>query len=143
MAVSYLEKDKKGHRPTLGSIDRKIILYNKILEGCSYFNLINGIMDDAFGFGRKYTRRRATEMLEDLQDEMRQTFDKERESLIHQNYERLIDIYSEAREYDKGTALNAIKEINKMIGAYEAKKVDLNVSGELEIDFGTENETKI
>lgn len=55
---------------------------------------------------------------------------------------RLEDILEEARDArDRTNAIAAIKEINKIMGLYEAEKLDIkaDVNGKVEISFGFDN----
>lgn len=146
MAVSYVEQykkkaDKKGKTHGQKEVVR-LEVFNAILEGYTYRNLMYALQHDDFNIGRKYTKRSSACIISEVYQEIRDSFKEQKDTLAYQQFERLINLYNEAKEYDKGSALNALKEINKLCGLYEPKKIDMNVSGELEVNFELNNESQ-
>lgn len=65
---------------------------------------------------------------------------KERDKMRNLQLARLEDILEEARDQnDRQSAIGAIKEMNKLTGIYEAEKVDVTGTINVNIDFGLDN----
>lgn len=126
----------EGGKPRLGTITKRMDIYKKILEGWSTTKVVEAITNNQMGWDRAYSRRHALRLISGIRNDMIENFNSERDNIIQENYERLLDIYKESREdKDRYNAISSLKEINKMTGAYQPQKIDLNVSGEIEIDF--------
>lgn len=110
-----------------------------ILKGATQIKLIQKINKDAYGLGIKLPKDSAENLISKTRKELREDWIEERKGLQEIQLQRLMDLYEESREAnDRYSALNTMKEINKMVGLYEAEKikVDASINGSIEIDFG-------
>lgn len=118
----------------------RICVSKAILDGMTYMQIRRALQDDTLGIGRKITKNGAEKLLADVYKDMKQCFQEEKEYLINAQYERLMNLYATSMAVnDRQNALGALKELNKMTGLY-ANKVDVNLSGEIEIDFGLDTD---
>lgn len=121
---------------TVSTSKKKIAIQKALLKGMTYCQIREALRNDELGLGEPLTHSSIQKLITAVYKEMRECFKEEKEAIVEQQYERLMNLYSTSLEAnDRTNALNSLKEINKMTGVYEPQKVDLSVSGEIEIDF--------
>lgn len=113
---------------------------NGVLNGGTYNTLVENIMCDAYGYNVKYCRSTAeaivTEARKRIKNEVAITYPEIKEQIIAM----LLDIVTESREEkDRSNAIKAIAELNKMLGNYEAQKVEAKVDNTININFGLDS----
>lgn len=68
-------------------------------------------------------------------------FDGKKEELRNVIYERYLNVYNEAMiANDRTNALNALKEINRMLGLNEPEQYNIKEDKKIIIDFGFGND---
>lgn len=133
-------KGKKHHNNYRREYLKKEV-YNALANGATYSNVQNMLQEDYWQVGWKPCINTAQMILKQVKDQIREDWKEDRKTLKEQIYANFMDLYNECREMgDRGTALNTLKEIGKLGGIYEAENINLNVKGEIEIDFGLGNE---
>lgn len=140
MAQNFL-KTKKGdidgttHSNTLYDTALRHT-YKAIVNGTTWSQCVNNLLEDAYGIGRKYATTRAEQIARDARQLVRKDWEADRQVLKESLYASYMDIFNEARvAKDRTSAINCLKELGKLGGAYEAEKVDINLEGNIEIDF--------
>lgn len=114
---------------------------NGVLNGGTYNTLVENIMCDTYGYGVTYCRSTAeaivTEARRRIKNEVAITYPEIKEQIIAM----LMDIVTESREEkDRSNAIKAIAELNKMLGNYEAQKVEAKVENQnININFGLDS----
>lgn len=119
----------------------KRYISNDLLDGATQSVLVQKITEDAYGVGLKYSVHTAKDIISECRRILRDDWKEERETLREMQLNRLLDLYTESREAkDRLTALNTLKEINKVTGQYEPIRVDATIDGTISIDFGFDKE---
>lgn len=112
-------------------------LINDLLNGASQSVLIQKIEEDAYQLGITYKVASAKNIISQCRKLLKADWEAERKDLREMQLTRLLDLYTDAREMrDTRGALSVLQEINKITGQYEAQKLDVNLSGDINIDFG-------
>lgn len=113
-----------------------------ILNGMSPYRVRLKLSRDQYeGFqSSKYCERKIYYLLEDAYKNCRIPLAKEREKMRNLQLARLEDLLEECRDQnDRQSAIATIKEMNKLAGIYEAEKVDVTGTINVNIDFGLDN----
>lgn len=119
----------------------KNYIYNDLLRGATQSNLVDKLTKDLYEVGIKYSAHTSRDLISKVRRMVRADYLEERKELRETNLNRLLDLYSEAKDNkDRFTALKTLQELNKMCGLYEAEKVDVNINGNITVDFGFDNE---
>lgn len=111
-------------------------IWNEIIQGATNANLVDKIKNDYWNLGLKYCDGSAKNVVTRVRQQMKEDWKQELPTLREMQMQRLLSLYNESLEAaDRGNALKTLQEINKVTGLYEAEKIDLNISGEVEINF--------
>lgn len=130
---------KRPNGPIRNSIRKEALVnlvYNDILNGAVYSNLVDKLMNDYWEKGYNYTESGAHEIVMFARRKMKKDWEDDLPNLKAKVYNILNDIYAECRESkDRMNALKSIDYINKLTGLYAPEKVDMKVDSEVIIDF--------
>lgn len=115
--------------------------YNGIVEGKTYSNLIDALLNDDYGIGKTYKTSWAADIVATARKMVKSDWEEDRKTLKESLYITYMDLFAEARNAkDRTSAINILKELAKLGGAYEGDKVNLNINGEIDINFNLDNE---
>lgn len=116
------------------------LVYNDIVNGAVYSNLIDKIMTDGYNVGRTYGSTTAYLVVSTARKLVKKDWEEDRKTLKETLYATYMDMYAEARKAkDRYSAISCLKELAKLGGAYEPDKVDVSIDGDIEINFGFDN----
>lgn len=108
-----------------------------ILKGKLSGDIIHKLMNDEYGYGKVLAKHHSEQIISDVKKQIREEWANESQYLRETQLERLVRLYADSlTNNDRQSALNTLKEINKITGQYEAQKMDINVNGEILVDFG-------
>ena len=113
-----------------------------ILNGVSRYRILKKLEKDAYeGFETSdICRSNRYKIIKAAYDECKVPLAKDKQKMRELQLARLDDILEECRDQnDRNNAINAIKETNKLLGLYEAEKVELTGKMEITVDFGLED----
>ena len=114
-------------------------IYNDYCLGATYSNILNKLMGDEYGFGKKYSRRAADAFIAKARAIIKEDFARERPEMKEKLYAMLLDVYNESREIgDRGAANKSIEQIAKLTGAYEPTKQAIQIN-KVDIDFNLDD----
>lgn len=121
------------------------ILFHKVREdiykGLSQADLVERIINNHYKlkYDQEYTAHYARNVISDVRKNIKEEWKEQYQELKETQLARLLDLYNYSRKRNDGTtALATLKEINKVANIYEAEKLDVNLTGTVEIDFGLE-----
>lgn len=118
-------------------------IYNDLMIGGTYSNIVAKVRNDDYNVGYTLGKECAKNLVTKVRKTIREDYMEEREHLRETNIARLLDLYNEAlKNGDRLTGLKTLQEMNKMVGIYEPQNLNLNLQGEVTIDFGLSNEEK-
>ena len=120
----------------------KRYIANDILNGGTQITIVQKITEDVYGVGYTLSEHSAKDLIAKVRKDLREDWAEERKHLQEIQMQRLLDLYTESREaLDRLSALNTLKEMNKMCGLYEPDKVSVEakVDSKIVIDFGFNN----
>lgn len=115
-------------------------VYRDILKGVPVSTIIDRIEHDYYKSGLHYSPKgksqSARNLLTRVRKKMKADYEEERKHLRETTINRLHNLYNECMDnLDRQTALNTIKYIGKITGMEEPQKVEVNLNGQIEIDF--------
>lgn len=119
------------------------ILFQKVREdiykGLSQADLIERIVTNYYQlkYDKEPSLHYARNVISDVRKEIKEEWKEQNQELKELQLGRLLDLYNDSRKNnDRMNALSTLKEINKVSNLYEAEKIDMTISGNIEIDFG-------
>lgn len=122
------------------------ILQHKVREdiykGLSQADLVERIITNHYNlkYDQEYSAHYAKNVISDVRKNIKEEWKEQYQELKETQLARLLDLYNDSRKRNDGTtALNTLKEINKVASIYDAEKLDVNLKGDLYIDFGFDN----
>lgn len=137
---------KDGYKPsnpqTLQHINAVRAAYNYILNGGTASTLKSALTEDRLGLGIEYSSKQAERIFWEARELIIADFNEERTYAKTRMLACLNDIYTECRETkDKSNAINAVKEMCKLLNLYEENKPSLKVETKegVTISFGFNN----
>lgn len=118
------------------------MVINDILLGATYSVLFAKLRGDLYGLDYKYSKTQSEKIIRDARKVIQDDIMEQMPSLVNDNINRLLDIFTECREMgDRLGAMKAVEIINKMAGiTTDRLKVDANIKQEITIDFGYDKE---
>lgn len=123
------------------------ILFHRVREdiykGLSQADLVERIITNHYNlkYEQEYSAHYAKNVISDVRKNIKNEWRDMYKELKETQLARLLDLYRDSRKRNDGTtALNTLKEINKVASIYDAEKLDVNLKGDLYIDFGFDNE---
>lgn len=110
---------------------------NDILEGGTYSVLLEKLQKDYYNIDKKYTKSNAESIVKEARAVIKKDFDDYVGNAKEQIWNKALDLYTECKEVgDRATALKALQYVAKLTGIEDIQKVDMNINGNIEIDFG-------
>lgn len=133
--------------PNIGKTDKKeqaIVnefakqhVWEDIAHGVKHSKMYEKLMTDEYNIGKTYSKAQAIDIVNETKKQIKKYWEEEREHLKEVTQERLDTVYEEAMaRNDRQSAIGALKEFSKLTGLYDAQKVDVNLKGDIEIEFG-------
>lgn len=111
-------------------------VYNDIVCGAPNSVLLEKLMSDSYSIGKKYKRSQSYKIIAKASELIKDDFSEYRESAKQQLFATALDILTECREMkDRSNALKTLDYISKLIGAYEADKINIKEEKDVTIDF--------
>ena len=114
-----------------------------IVNGLSRSKVVKKMKDDGYDLSFKtseYTDGSMSTAYDDAVKMLKVEFDGKKDELRNVVYERYLNLYNEALQAnDRKVALDALKEINKMLGLNEPELYNIKEDKRIIIDFGFEN----
>lgn len=107
-----------------------------ILNGMTYSQLLDSLMNDKYGLGIEYCRSYSNKIIYEARQQIKDDYKKYVPELKSILTSICFDIMQECRT--KGDAKNALRTVDyiaKLSGAYEPDKIDVKVN-DVVIDFG-------
>ena len=135
MAKAKKDKEKSTY-------DREEMVENitcDILNGVSRYRILRKLDKDAYeGFeSSKFSRSKKYDLIKEAYDNCKYDLGEKRDKMRELFMSRYEDILEEARDQnDRTNAINALKEMGKILGIYEPDKVDLSGNMTVDICFG-------
>ena len=118
-----------------------------ILNGMSKYRVKLKLQRDQYEdfVTSKFSERKIYYLLEEAYSNCKIPLAEDRQKMRELFISRYEDILEEARDArDRQNAINALKEMGKILGIYEPEKVDVNANVNVDISFGLEdNETEL
>lgn len=139
---------KDGYRPSNPQSYQHIsavkAAYNHMLNGGTRSTTFDVLQNDGLGLGIAYSYKQAERIYTEAKDLIIADFEDERKYTKSRLLACLNDIYTDARNAsDRTNAINAIKEMSKLLDLYEDnKKQSLSIKTndtEVKISFGFDN----
>ena len=114
-----------------------------IVNGMSRNRVVKKLQSDGYDMSFKtsrYTEGSMNTTYDNAVKMLKVEFDGKKEELRNVIYERYLNVYNEAMiANDRTNALNALKEINKMLGLNEPEQYNIKEDKKIIIDFGFGN----
>lgn len=112
------------------------LVYNDFLNGATNSVVLNKLMNDGYGLDYFYSNSFAYKIIARATKMVNDDFNEYRKSAKQQLFVTAMDILTECREMgDRSTAIRTVEYLTKLMGAYEADKLDINENKEITIDF--------
>lgn len=110
---------------------------NDMIDGATHSVLRQKLEQDAYGLGKKYNDSNALHIIKEARSVIKQDFKEFVSQAREQIWNASMDLFTESKEVgDRATALKTLQYIGKLSGVEDVQKVDVNLNGTLEIDFG-------
>lgn len=124
----------------LKTTERRILVNNKvismILRGKSKAEILNFISKEMERLDGKTTAKHAENIYYHCRNEIKDEIDGNKNYYKSDLLSKLYYLYSKSMDTDDiRTALNILNSITKLTGVAEAEKIDMNVTGNIEINF--------
>lgn len=111
-------------------------VYEDIAKGYPYSVLVERVKNGYYSPNYQYTDTGAQDLITDVKKMIKKDWEEDRKTLRADIYRKFMDVYKESRAaHDRANANTALREMGKLGGVYEPDKVDVNVTGEVEITF--------
>lgn len=111
-------------------------LWEDIAKFTPYLTLIERLQNDYYKTGKCYELSEARIFLSRVRKDIKEHWKERQDGLREEMIETVLDLYRDCRDTkDRLTALNCLKEINKLNGLYEPEKHQVDVNGTVEISF--------
>jgi len=139
-----LKQNKK--RPKFDREELVHLIACDILGGVSRNRAMEKLKKDKYdGFeSSKYSRSTKYNLIEEAYIQCRPRLEADMQRQRELFIARYEDILEEARDArDRQNAINALKEMGKILGVYEPEKVDVTANVNVDISFGLEDETEL
>lgn len=108
---------------------------NDIIDGGVYSVIIEKLMNDEYGVGKKYVKGTAKQIIKCARERIKEDFAEQLPQIRENLTSMLMDLFTDAKQMgDRTNAIKAIQEIAKLTGAYEPTKVEAKVENII-IDF--------
>ena len=121
----------------------KYLVKKDLLLGLPNKDIIEKLRTGAYETKDKLQMRRAKNYICLIRKEIAKDWQAQEKELKEMMLTRLLNLYATSLDaQDRANALNSLKEINKVTGLYSTQKMDVNLTGDLNIDFGFDNENK-
>lgn len=118
-------------------------VYNDFLQGATYSNVRDKLMNDGYNLEFKYADKSAQNIIHEAYDMIRDDFAKDREYLQAKLVATCNDVLGEAVQNNNGKlALEAVDRIAKLGGLYNQTQTQVNIlgKGDMVIDFKLDDE---
>lgn len=133
-------------RPKFDREELVQLIYVDLINGVSRYQILLKLKRDQYegfissGFSRSKQYDLIQEAYENCKVELKEHKEQQKELM----YQRLLDVYQECRDQrDRQNAINALKELNKLMGLNEPDKVDVTANVNVDISFGLDDETEL
>lgn len=115
-------------------------IYRAIMNGTTYSDLVRLIRLDHWKIGLTYSSDTAAKnVITRVKKRIKEDWIEESKELRENLYTKMMDLYADCRKNnDRKVANDILKTLAKTTGVAEPEKVDLSISGGIEIDFGFE-----
>lgn len=135
--------ERRGSRSQVRKMMAVKSVYNDFLQGATYSNVRDKLMNDDYDLGFKYADKSTTYIIHEAYDMIRDDFAKDREYLQAKLVATCNDILGEAVKDNNGKlALEAVDRIAKLGGLYNQTQTQVNIlgKGDMVIDFKLDDE---
>ena len=137
--AEMLPKTNKGNRRKnireLTKFNAVKHIYNDCLLGMTESMIVNKLVDDFYGIGKKYSEAYAYSLLAETKAMIKDDMEKEIQDIRISLMAKAYDTYTDAREHgDRGNAMSALNFISKITGALDPRYGQTNVQNII-IDF--------
>lgn len=134
---------KRGTRSQVRRMMAVKSIYNDFLQGATYSNVRDKLMNDDYNLGFKYADKSTQDIIHEAYDMIRDDFAKDREYLQAKLVATCNDVLGEAVKDGNGKlALEAVDRIAKLGGLYNQTQTQVNIlgKGDMVIDFKLDDE---
>lgn len=134
---------KRGTRSQVRRMMAVKSIYNDFLQGATYSNVRDKLMNDDYNLGFKYADKSTQDIIHEAYDMIRDDFAKDREYLQAKLVATCNDVLGEAVKDNNGKlALEAVDRIAKLGGLYNQTQTQVNIlgKGDMVIDFKLDDE---
>lgn len=134
---------KRGTRSQVRRMMAVKSIYNDFLQGATYSNVRDKLMNDDYNLGFKYADKSTQDIIHEAYDMIRDDFAKDREYLQAKLVATCNDVLGEAVKDNNGKlALEAVDRIAKLGGLYNQTQTQVNIlgKGDIVIDFKLDDE---
>ena len=139
----YSKSDIKKRTTSQGKKELVYRIAKDIVGGLSRSKVIKKMKDNGYNMSfntSDYTEGSMSTAYDDAVKLLKVEFDGKKEELRNVVYERYLNLYNEALQAnDRKVALDALKEINKMLGLNEPELYNVKEDKRIIIDFGFDN----
>lgn len=135
--------EKRGTRSQARKMMAVKNVYNDFLQGATYSNVRDKLMNDDYDLNFKYTDKSTTYIIHEAYQMIRDDFAKDREFLQAKLVATCNDVLANAVEDGNGKlALEAVDRIAKLGGLYNQAQTQVNIlgKGDMVIDFKLDDE---
>lgn len=135
--------ERRGTRSQVRRMMAVKSVYNDFLQGATYSNVRDKLMNDDYDLSFKYTDKSTQNIIHEAYQMIRDDFAKDREYLQAKLVATCNDVLGEAVKDNNGKlALEAVDRIAKLGGLYNQTQTQVNIlgKGDMVIDFKLDDE---
>lgn len=141
MARNYEKQEKLNDKQPTKEAKTEVLeqhIYREIMNGTTWKDLLIKVRADYWKMGIPFSSEvAARNIISRVKKRIKDDWVEESKVLRETLLSRMMDLYADCRRNnDRKVANDILKNLAKITGVGEPEKVDVNISGAVEIDFG-------